>query len=104
MNKKSVQIDKKQIVVSAIVGALDVHGIDQYANIVASQIADTPKNGYGIVLALQMSARTFRIANDYPQAIETMLGINIPEFLEAITDDVQVRADGMELYNKVYGE
>lgn len=62
------------------------------------------KNGGGVVLVIQLAIYDYVEAEGLPPVIIAALFMNIPDYINALIDDEEVKSDAMATYEAIRGQ
>lgn len=54
------------------------------------------KNGSGVVMVIDLAINDYMRAGDYPPAMQALLILSIPMYIDALIDDDEVKCDALD--------
>ncbi len=95
---KAIQMPPTDEIIKRLM-AINNHNDDhdrRLYRLIASKLTNE-KNGYGVVISIQLAIYDYMAEGDYPPIMAHLLNACIPDYIDALIDDAEVKADAMDI-------
>jgi hypothetical protein len=101
-NMKTVTLPNAEEIVRRLSSVdADPYTIQNFYPLIA-QHANQEKNGFGLVVMIELAIH--EVTKGMPAIVGKLMSRQLPRFIKALTDDQEVIADAMNMYNEAKGE